>query len=311
LQGEVTHLSSELTEESEGQRAVMVGLVTGMRLITTKKGEAMGFVQLEDVQGGFECVVFPRLWKQTQALWQNEKIVLVRGTIDAKGRTPKILADSATDKPQVVQDGSRRQETKKPEVRSQEPGSRRQETKKPEVRSQDSAPKAAPPTSNLQRPTSAVDFVDDRYDSAVEEFDPFAGEFMDMDDPFVEDSPAPKAVAPHKPIDRVTESTADYAVRAPQSPPRNETMPAPKSNGNGNGNGYARSMSVSTDARRVGEVHQAMSTRPGPDKFCFIVMARGGTLQLDFPNDSTTLNDELIAQLKSMPGVESVQVSMM
>ena len=51
----------------------------------------MGFVQLEDVQGGFECVVFPRLWKQTQALWQNEKIVLVRGTIDAKGRTPKIL----------------------------------------------------------------------------------------------------------------------------------------------------------------------------------------------------------------------------
>ena len=71
----------------------------------------------------------------------------------------------------------------------------------------------------------------------------------------------------------------------------------------------SRSGDGPTDARRVGEVHQAMSTRPGPDKFCFIVMARGGALQSDFPNDSTTLNDELIAQLKSMPGVESVQVS--
>ncbi len=102
LQGEITHLSSELSEENEGQHAVMVGMVTGTRLITTKKGDPMGFVQLEDVQGGFECVVFPRLWKQTQGLWENEKIILVRGTIDAKGRTPKILVDSATDKPQVT-----------------------------------------------------------------------------------------------------------------------------------------------------------------------------------------------------------------
>ena len=72
----------------------------------------------------------------------------------------------------------------------------------------------------------------------------------------------------------------------------------------------SRSGDGPTDARRVGEVHQALSTCPGPDKFCFIVMARGSALQLDFPNDSTTLNDELIAYLKSMPGVESVQVSL-
>ncbi|HZY41493.1 MAG TPA: OB-fold nucleic acid binding domain-containing protein, partial [Anaerolineae bacterium] len=367
LQSEITHLSSELTEEAEGQRAVMVVMVTGTRLITTKKGDAMGFVQLEDVQGVFECVVFPRLWKQTQALWQNEKIILVRGTIDAKGRTPKILVDSATDKPQVtdaIPDKNGRP------VSHQGSGTRDQgsaagklqEPKKPEVSNPRSAPKAAPPTSNVQRPTSgsqrpssAVDFVDDRYEPIGDEFDPFAGEALDMmGDPFMADVPAPKVTAPQKPISLVKESTADYAVRAPrsvmpepkatQSPPpaattsRSETAPAPKSSGNGNGhgngngnghrngsgNGYARSVPVRTakviisrsgdgltDAQRVGEVHQVMSTCPGPDKFCFIVMARGSTLQLDFPNDSTTLNDELIAQLKSMPGVESVQVSMM
>ena len=72
----------------------------------------------------------------------------------------------------------------------------------------------------------------------------------------------------------------------------------------------SRSGDGPTDAQRVGEVHQAMSRYPGPDKFCFIIMARGSMYQMDFPNDSTTLNDELITYLKSMPGVESVQVSM-
>jgi len=81
---------------------VMIGAVIASRTIQTKKGDTMGFIQLEDVQGTYECVAFPRTWKQTQDLWQKDKIVLVRGTIDGKGRVPKILLDSATDKPQVT-----------------------------------------------------------------------------------------------------------------------------------------------------------------------------------------------------------------
>ncbi len=80
----------------------MIGAVIGSRTIQTKKGDTMGFIQLEDVQGDFECVAFPRTWKQTQDLWQKDKIVLVRGTIDGKGKVAKILLDSATDKPQVT-----------------------------------------------------------------------------------------------------------------------------------------------------------------------------------------------------------------
>ena len=340
LQGEITHLSSELTEESEGQHAVMVGLVTGTRLITTKKGDAMGFVQLEDVQGGFECVVFPKLWKQTQGLWENEKIILVRGTIDAKGRTPKILVDFATDKPQltaalpdkngrpVSQPGSGNGDRgSRTGHQPPDAGGQPQEVKKPVLAAQPSIVNRQPP---------AVDFVDDRHESALEEFDPFAGEAFDMGEPFVAEAPAPQAVAPHKPINLVKEFAPDYAERAPRSiAPEPKMPPAPPSNGNGNGpdngngkgrkngNGHTRAAPVRTakviisrsgdgptDARRVGEVHQAMSACPGPDKFCFVVMTRGSALQLDFPNDSTTLNDGLITYLKSMPGVESVQVNL-
>ena len=98
------------------------------------------------------------------------------------------------------------------------------------------------------------------------------------------------------------------------------------SNGHGNGNGknytsleqpyrfakvvISRSGDSSIDASRVGEVHHLLASYPGPDRFCFLIKARGETLQLDFPNDTTTLDDMMIAQLKDLHGVESVQVSM-
>ena len=64
------------------------------------------------------------------------------------------------------------------------------------------------------------------------------------------------------------------------------------------------------DASRVGEVHHLLSSCPGPDRFCFLIKARGETHQLDFPHDTTTLDDMMIAQLKDLHGVEFVQVSM-
>jgi hypothetical protein len=98
--------------------------------------------------------------------------------------------------------------------------------------------------------------------------------------------------------------------------------PAPKKNGNGKDYGVmtepyrvarvviSRTGDSTIDAARVGEVHHLLSSYPGPDRFCFLIKARGETLQLDFPNDTTTLDEMMIDQLKSLHGVESVQVSM-
>jgi hypothetical protein len=72
----------------------------------------------------------------------------------------------------------------------------------------------------------------------------------------------------------------------------------------------ARSGDSLLDASRVGEVHHLLTSCPGPDRFCFLIKARGETLQLDFPQDTTTLDDMMIAQLKDLHGVEYVQVSM-
>jgi DNA polymerase-3 subunit alpha len=365
LQSEITHTSAALNEEEDGHKAVMIGAVIGSRTIQTKKGDTMGFIQLEDVQGTYECVAFPRTWKQTQDLWQKDKIVLVRGTIDGKGKVPKILLDSATDKPQVT---SVAPDKKGAGIRDQGSGNGNGKAAavngapKPNVVKEQGAtyqavpvkPASAPalkvngqPAVTSQRPRVERSIPEEQLDEvrAVlrEEDDPFAGEAFipDADDPAasvapVEDFGVPKHDNP------LAESTADYRGRTAEpivevvqreftastplkpavEPEPIQAEPAPKKNGNGRD--YAalpepyrvakvvisRSGDSALDASRVGEAHHLLSSYPGPDRFCFLVKARGETLQLDFPNDTTTLDEMMIDQLKSLHGVESVQISM-
>jgi DNA polymerase-3 subunit alpha len=63
----------------------------------TKRGDPMAFVHLEDLQGSIEVVVFPRVYAATRDLWQEDKILIVRGRVDADRGDPKILCDSAQD----------------------------------------------------------------------------------------------------------------------------------------------------------------------------------------------------------------------
>jgi len=93
----VTAYCSEITEEQVGQKVTVGGIITSVRTTLTRTEKLMAFVQLEDLQGSIEIVVFPRLYENTRDLWQEDKIVVVTGTIDCKDGNPKILADSVAD----------------------------------------------------------------------------------------------------------------------------------------------------------------------------------------------------------------------
>ncbi len=196
-----------------------------------------------------------------------------------------------------------------------------------------------PPSAMRNQPSVIDNSADDLYTPSLEEDDPFAGAAIDwMPDPVADEmtlrGPVPSnTVKEVRPDDQATSSTqlsaSEHEVE-PATPVRgrepqaiNQPVPVKKNNGNGHGNGHgqhqlmrlakvtiSRTGDGNVDAERVGEVHRLMRANPGPDRFCFVVMARGEPLQLDFPNDSTTISDDLIDQLKMLPGVESVQVSM-
>ncbi|MBM4465095.1 MAG: DNA polymerase III subunit alpha [Chloroflexi bacterium] len=97
LGGTVTAFCGEIDEEVTGQKVVIAGVVTWVRPHMTKKGDPMAFVQLEDLRGSIEVIVFPSVYEKTRELWQEDKILVVKGRVDAKDRGPKVICESVQD----------------------------------------------------------------------------------------------------------------------------------------------------------------------------------------------------------------------
>jgi DNA polymerase-3 subunit alpha len=81
----------------DGQRVVIGGIVTGVRMVLTKAKSTMLFAALEDLQGTLEVVVFPRTYEQTMALWREGTILLIAGKVDHRGEEVSLLADAVWD----------------------------------------------------------------------------------------------------------------------------------------------------------------------------------------------------------------------
>ncbi len=87
-------LLSQLNQLAEGQGVAVAGMVNSARPHQTKKGDAMAFVEIEDMDAMCEVVVFPSAYKSYQALLEPGNLIIVRGKVDTKGHAPKILADT-------------------------------------------------------------------------------------------------------------------------------------------------------------------------------------------------------------------------
>ncbi|HEV2461318.1 MAG TPA: DNA polymerase III subunit alpha, partial [Ktedonobacterales bacterium] len=82
-----------LTEEWAGQRVTLGGRVTDVRRSMTKQGAAMAWVQLEDMQGAIEVVIFPRTYAATAERWHEDAILIVTGTVKMRDEEPQIVCD--------------------------------------------------------------------------------------------------------------------------------------------------------------------------------------------------------------------------
>ncbi|HPS37650.1 MAG TPA: OB-fold nucleic acid binding domain-containing protein, partial [Candidatus Omnitrophota bacterium] len=86
--------STETLSEFNHQAEVTIGgIIDSLKEILTKKGDKMAFVTLQDLSGSCEVVVFPSVYKAALAQIQKDSLVFVRGKVDARDDTPKILAD--------------------------------------------------------------------------------------------------------------------------------------------------------------------------------------------------------------------------
>jgi DNA polymerase-3 subunit alpha len=83
---------SELDRRRDGEVVVVGGIVGHVRQLTTKKGDPMAFMRLDDVTGGTEIVVFNSVYAQARELCSSDRILIVKGRIDHKEGESKLLA---------------------------------------------------------------------------------------------------------------------------------------------------------------------------------------------------------------------------
>lgn len=89
----------DLTIEYRNRTVSIGGLVSSIQKITTKSGEPMLFVKMEDATSRTEVLVFPKVLAQNPGLWQEEKVLVVRGRVSDKDGIAKILCEEAFELP--------------------------------------------------------------------------------------------------------------------------------------------------------------------------------------------------------------------
>jgi DNA polymerase-3 subunit alpha len=74
----------ELERRREGETVLAGGIVASLRTTTTKKGEPMAFVQLEDVTGSVEVIAFNSTYAAARELLVEDAVLVVKGRVDHK-----------------------------------------------------------------------------------------------------------------------------------------------------------------------------------------------------------------------------------
>jgi DNA polymerase-3 subunit alpha len=82
----------ELERRRDGEVITIGGIVSSLRHMTTKRGDAMVFLRIEDVTGGIETVVFNTIYEKARELCTTDRILIVKGRIDRKEGETKIVA---------------------------------------------------------------------------------------------------------------------------------------------------------------------------------------------------------------------------
>lgn len=91
----ISHEIEILTEEKEGTKVKIGGIIESSRRIFTKKNNnEMAFLVIGNEKGvSVECVVFPRIFEQHRNLLIRDSVIIIEGYLDTKNDKPTIIAE--------------------------------------------------------------------------------------------------------------------------------------------------------------------------------------------------------------------------
>lgn len=317
----VTHFSQDLPEATNKQKVVVAGLVSRIRTLMTKTGNQMAFATIEDIQGLIELVIFPRAWEKMGALVQVDSVILVEGKVDLEKADPKVLVDTIKPlresdiKPAEAGDpGSGGNDLLLDPPEEGELQSGGQSISEPWqgdidtsfYAQQEDTYEEPPPTAEeaewrytplQQAATSAV-----KETPAIQTADAELSISKSEKPADVDKNDEPKPLEPAVKEENFVKPPVIYPPRVmnTRSSDKNQVHLVTIT--------LKPSGARERDVRRMKRVHGLLNSYPGRDRFCFLIYERGFRHLLDFPNDTTSANHELLNQLSELVGRENIQV---
>jgi DNA polymerase-3 subunit alpha len=90
------HDSSSLEELAHESPVILAGILTGLRVRPSKKGDLWASGMLEDSRGSVELLVFPQAYQQLQGVLKRDAALLVKGRVrhEENQRTKVVLSEA-------------------------------------------------------------------------------------------------------------------------------------------------------------------------------------------------------------------------
>ena len=85
----------ELEQQKPKQRVSAIVIVDAVKKIVTKKGKPMAFLELEDISGQSEAVVFPDTYERIQKLLIEDSHLIVWGKVDRRDEKIQLIIEDA------------------------------------------------------------------------------------------------------------------------------------------------------------------------------------------------------------------------
>ena len=83
---------AELERRRDGEIVTVAGIVSALKQLTTKKGDPMVFMRLDDVLGSAEVVVFNSVYAAARELLVVDSVLVVKARVDHKEGETKLIA---------------------------------------------------------------------------------------------------------------------------------------------------------------------------------------------------------------------------
>jgi DNA polymerase-3 subunit alpha len=294
----------------------------------------MGFVTLEDVEGNLELVVFPRSWERYSRFFVQDKVVIVEGKVDASGGDPKILVDKVTPlSDEDIQKAQNQAETAGPQAPTPQAAAKPAQA--------EPKPTAGVPTvdtdggfdldvvppefddSEMPPMPDEADFAWEPQHAAQEPKPVFAAGPAQATGAEANAGAAPEPMAaqalPAKTAAQPIPVDPELAVPKRAALPELDVTvlsPAPRTTSKSGQTEPPKMVTIllhssgdrKRDVLKLRCIHGALVSSPGLDRFNFQVYENGRKFSLDFPNDSTGVNPDLITRLVKLAGEENLRI---